>query len=138
MTPKRDLEVRLCDIGVPFMNTSMPEGEPVFVEPPEGLYDSADTVSLLKRALKGQRDTSRLFHEHFAHILTTHQECVRSEAQSTLSVNHTRKVYIAAHVDDLTFVGSSSQLPARCAFVRAVPSLFSSYHHDLVSRTKFS
>ena len=63
------------------MNTPMSEGDPVYVEPPEGLYKHNDTVWCLKRALNGLRDASRLFHEHFAHI-TTWFRTIRSTANS--------------------------------------------------------
>ena len=65
----------------------------------------------LKRALNGLRDASRLFHEHFAAVLTPRLGFARSEAQPTLFVDVARNVFIAAHVDDLIMVGSSSQLP---------------------------
>ena len=88
----------------------MPEGDPVYVEPPEGLYEHNDTVWSLKRALNGLRDASRLFHEHFAAVLTSRLGFTRSEAQPTLFVDLARDVFIAVHVDDLIMVGSSSQL----------------------------
>ena len=88
----------------------MPEGDPVYVEPPEGLYEHSDTVWCLKRALNGLRDASRLFHEHFAAVLTSRLGFTRSEAQPTLFVDLARNVFSAVHVDDLIMVGSSSQL----------------------------
>ena len=102
--------ILLGDISVAFMNTPMPEGDPVHVEPPEGLYDHNDTVWCLERPLNGLRDASRLFHEHFAVVLTSRLGFTRSEAQPTLFVDLARNVFIAAHVDDLIMVGSSSQL----------------------------
>ena len=88
----------------------MPEGDPVHVELPEGLYEHNDTVWCLKRALNGLRNASRLFHEHFAAVLTSRLGFTQSEAQPTLFVDLVRNVYIAVHVDDLIMVGSSSQL----------------------------
>ena len=63
-----------------------------------------------KRALIGLRDASRLFHEHFADVLTSRLGFTRSEAQPTLFVDLARNVFIAVHVDDLIMVGSSPQL----------------------------
>ena len=77
---------------------------------PERLYDCNDTVWRLKRALNGLRDASRLFHEHFADVLTSRLGFACSEAQPTLFVDLGRNVFIAVHVDDLIMVGSSSQL----------------------------
>ena len=71
------------DISVAFMNTPIPEGDPV---PPEGLYEHNDTVWCLKRALNGLRDASRL-HEHVAAVLTSRLGFTRSEAQPTLFVD---------------------------------------------------
>ena len=65
MALSKDLTILFGDISVAFMNTPMPEGDLVYVEPPEGLYEHNDTVWCLKRALNGLRDASRLFHEYF-------------------------------------------------------------------------
>ena len=110
MALSKDLTILFGDISVAFMNTPMPEGDPVCVEPPEGLYEHNDTVWCLKRALNGLRDASRLFHEHFAAVLTSRLGFTRSEAQPTLFVDLARNVFIVVHVDDLNMVGSSSQL----------------------------
>ena len=106
----KDLTILFGDISVAFMNTPVPERDPVYVEPPEGLYEHNDTVWRLKRALNGLRDASRLFHEHFADVLTSRLAFTRSEAQPTLFVDLARNVFIAVNVDDLIMVGSSSQL----------------------------
>ena len=87
------------------MNTPMPEGDPVYVEPPEGPYEHDDTVWCLKRALNGLRDASQLFHEHFAAVVTSRLGFTRSEALPTLFVDLARNVFIAVHVDDLIMVG---------------------------------
>ena len=79
----------------------MPEGDPVYVEPPEGLSEHNETVWCLKRALNGLRDASRHFHEHFAAVLTSRLGFTRSEAQPALFVDLSRNVLIAVHVDDL-------------------------------------
>ena len=42
----KDLTILFGDIGVTFMNTPMPEGDPVYVEPPEGLHEHNDTVGV--------------------------------------------------------------------------------------------
>ena len=88
----------------------MLEGDPVCVEPLEGLHECNDTVWRLKRALNGLRDASRLFHEHFADVLTSRLGFAGSEAQPTLFVDFARNVFIAVHVDDLIMVGSTPQL----------------------------
>ena len=110
MALSKDLTILFGDICVAYMKTPMPEGDPVYVEPPEGLYEHNDTVWCLKRALYGLRDASRLFHEHFAAVLTSRLGFTRSEAQPTLFVDLARNLFIAVHVDDLIMVGSSSQL----------------------------
>ena len=110
MALSKDLTILLGDIGVAFMNKPMLEGGPVYVDPPEGLYEHNDSVWCLKRALNGLRDASRLFQEHFAAVLTSRLGFTRSEAQPTLFVDLARNVFIAVHVDDLIMVGSSSQL----------------------------
>ena len=71
MALSKQLTILFGDIGVAVMNTPMPEGDPVYVEPPDSLYEHNDTVWCLKRALIGLRDASRLFHEHFAAVLTS-------------------------------------------------------------------
>ena len=48
MALSKDLTILFGDISVAFMNTPMPEGDPVYVEPPEGLYEHNDTVWCLK------------------------------------------------------------------------------------------
>ena len=101
MALSKDLTIVFGDMSVAFMNTPMPEGDPVYVEPPEGIHEHHDTVWCLERALNGLRDASRLFHEHFAAVLTSR------EAQPTLFVDLARN---AVHVDDFIMVGSSSQL----------------------------
>ena len=60
--------------------------------------------------MNGLRDAPRLFHEHFAHVLSSRLGFTRLEAQPTLFVDLARNVFIAVHVDDLIIVGSSSQL----------------------------
>ena len=110
MALSKDLTILFGDMSVAFMNTPMPEGDPVCVEPPEGLHEHNDTVWCLKRALNGLRDASRLFHEHFPAVLTSRLGFRRSEAQPTLLVDLARNVFIAVHVNDLIMVGSSSQL----------------------------
>ena len=55
----------------------------------------------LERALNGVRDASRLFHEHFADVLTSRLGLTRSEAQPALFVDLARDVFTAVHVDDL-------------------------------------
>ena len=110
MALSKDLTILFGDISVAFMNTPMPEGDPVYVEPPERLHEHSGTVWCLKRALNGLRYYSRLFHEHFADVLTSRIGFTRSEAHPTLFVDLARTVYIAVHVDDLIMVGSSSQL----------------------------
>ena len=52
MALSKDLTILFGDIGVPFMNTPMLEGDPVYVEPREGLYEHNDTVWCLKRAFE--------------------------------------------------------------------------------------
>ena len=52
------------------------------------------------------RDASRLFHEHFAYVLTARVGFTRSEAQPTLFVDIARNVLV--HVDDLV-VGEMKQ-----------------------------
>ena len=110
MALAKALTILFGDIIIAFMNTPMREGEPVYVEPPEGLYEHNDDVWCLRRAPNGLRDTSRLFHEHCADVLTSRLEFTRSEAQPTLFVDLARSVSIAVHVDDLIMVSSSSQL----------------------------
>ena len=83
MALSKKLTILFGDTSVAFMNTPMPEGDPVYVEPPEGLYEHDDTVWCLKRALNGLRDASRLFHEHFAAVLTSRLGFTRSEARPT-------------------------------------------------------
>ena len=106
----KNLTILLGDVSVAFMNRPMPEGDPVYVEPPEGLYEHNDTVRCPRRALNGLRDASRLFHEHFTAVLTSRLGFTRSEALPTLFVDLARNVFIAVHVDDLIMVGSGSQL----------------------------
>ena len=106
----KDLTIALGDISVAFMNTPMPEGDPVYEERPEGLYENNDRVWCLKMALNGLRDASQLFQEHFADVLTSRLAFARSEAQPTLFVDLARNVCIAVHFDDVIMVGSSSQL----------------------------
>ena len=53
MAVSTDLTILFGDISVAFMNTPMLEADPVYVEPPEGLYEHNDTVWCLKRALNG-------------------------------------------------------------------------------------
>ena len=110
MALSKDLTILIGDISVAFMNSPTPEGDPVYVEPPEGLHEHNDTVWCLKRAFNGLRDASRLFHELLAAVLTSRLGFTRSEAQPTLFVDYARIVFIAVHVDDLIMVGSSSQL----------------------------
>ena len=110
MALSKDLTILFGDIGVAFMNAPMPEGDPVYVELREGVHEHNDTVWCLKRALNGLRDASRLFHEHFAAVLTSRLRFARSEAQPTLFVDLARNVFIAVRVDGLIMVGSSSQL----------------------------
>ena len=86
MAMSKDLSILFGDTCVAFTNTPMPESDPVYVEPPEGLYEHNDTVWCLKRALNDLRDASRLFHEHFAAVLTSQLGFTRSEAQPTLFV----------------------------------------------------
>ena len=86
----------------------MPEGDPVYVEPPEGVYHHNDMVWCLKRALNGLRDASRLFYENFAEVLTSRLGSTRSEAQLNLFVDLARTLFIAGHVDDFIMVGSVS------------------------------
>ena len=88
----------------------MPEGDLVYVEPPEGICEHNDTVWCLKRALNGLMDASRLFHEHFPAVLTSRLGFTRSEAQPTLFMDLARNVFIAVRVDDLIMVRSSPQL----------------------------
>ena len=80
------------------------------MDPPEGLHEHNGTVWCFQRALNGLRDASRLFHEHFAGVLTSSSGFTRSIAQPTLFVDLAHNVFIAVHVDDLIMVGSSSQL----------------------------
>ena len=110
MPLSKDLTIMFGDISVAFMNTPTHEGDPVYVERPEGLYEHNNTVWCLKRALNGLRDASRLFREHFSAVLTSRLGFTRSEAQPTLFVDLARNVFIVVHVDDLIMVGSSSQL----------------------------
>ena len=110
MALSKDLTILFSDIGVAFMNTPMPEGDPVYVEPPEGLYEHNDMVCCLNRSLNGLRDASRLFHEHFAAVLTSRLGFTRSEAKPMLFVDLACNVFIPVHVNDLIMVGSSSQL----------------------------
>ena len=124
MALAKDLTILFGDISVAFMNTPMPEGVLVYVEPPEGLYEHNDVVWCLKRALNGLRDASRLCHEHFADELKSRLRFTRSEARATLFVDLARNVFIAVHVDDLIMVGSSSQL---CEVVGEMKQQF---HHE--------
>ena len=68
MALPKGLTILLGDISVAFMNTPMPEGDPVYVEPPEGPYEHNDTVWCLKRA---ERFEGRFSTLHFAAVLTT-------------------------------------------------------------------
>ena len=112
MVLSKDLTILFGDISVAFMNTPMPEGDPAVrgASRRSLLYEHNDTVWCLKRVLNGLRDASRLFHEHFAAVLTSRLGFTRSEAQPTLLVDLARNVFIAVHVGDLIMVGSSSQL----------------------------
>ena len=86
MALSKDIAI-LFGVSVAFMNTPMPEGDPVYA----------------------LRDASRLFHQHFAAVLTSRLRFTRPEAHPTLFVDLARKVFIAEHVDDLIMVGSSPQ-----------------------------
>ena len=108
MALSKDLTILFGDISVAFMNSPMPEASRRTWSLP--IYEHNDKVCCLKRALNGLRDASRLFHEHFAAVLTSRLGFTRSEAQPTLFVDLARNVFIAAHVDDLIMVGSSSRL----------------------------
>ena len=48
MALSKDLTILFSDIGVAFMNTSMPEGEPVHAEPPEGVRKQRHGVAPAK------------------------------------------------------------------------------------------
>ena len=78
----KDLTILFGDISVALMNTPMSEGDLVFVEPLEGLYDCNDKVLRPKRALNGLRDAPRLFHEHFADVVASSLGFTRSEANA--------------------------------------------------------
>ena len=52
MALSKDLTILFSDISAAFVNTPMPEGDPVYVEPPEGLYEHNDTVWCLNRAFE--------------------------------------------------------------------------------------
>ena len=67
MALSKDLTILFGDIRVAFTNTPMLEGDPLYVEPPEGLFENNNTVWCLKRASNGLRDASRLFHDNFSH-----------------------------------------------------------------------
>ena len=95
MALSKDLTTLFGDMSVAFMNTPTSEGDPVYVEPPEGLYEHNDTVWCLKRALNGWSDGSQLFHEHVADVFTSPPGLTRSEAQPTLFVDLARNVFIA-------------------------------------------
>ena len=97
MALSKDLTILFGDISVAFMNTPMPEGDQVYVEPPEGLYEHNDTVWCLKRALNGLRDASRLFHEHFP--AASRLGFTRPEAQPTLFVDLARNMFIAVRFE---------------------------------------
>ena len=110
MALSKDLTILFGDISVAFMNTPMLGGDLVNVEPQEDLHEHSGTVECLKRALNGLREASRLFHEHFAAVLTSRLGFTRSEAQPPLFVVLASNVFIAVHIDDLIMVRSSSQL----------------------------
>ena len=107
MALARDLTILFGDISVAFMNPPVPDGDQVYAEPPEGLYEHNDSVWRLNRALNGLRDASRLFHELLS--CSPRDSDSRSEAQPTLYVDLASNVFIAVHVD-LIMVGPSSQL----------------------------
>ena len=48
----KDLTMLFSDISVVFMNTTMIEGDPVRVGPPEGLYENNGMVNSLRDALR--------------------------------------------------------------------------------------
>ena len=48
MALSKDLTILFGDFCVALMNTPMPEGDPVYVEPPEGLHEHNDKVWFLK------------------------------------------------------------------------------------------
>ena len=52
MSLSKDLTILFGDFSVAFMNTPMPEGDPLYVEPPEGLYKHNDTVWCRKPAFE--------------------------------------------------------------------------------------
>ena len=112
MDLSKDLTILYGDTSVAFHEHAqcLRATRSVYAEPPDGLYEHNDTVWCLKRALNSLRDASRLFHEHFAAVLTSRLGFTRSEAQPTLFVDLARNVFIAVHVDDLIMIGSSSQL----------------------------
>ena len=110
MTLSKDFTILTGDISVVFMNTPMSDDDPVYVDSPEGLSKYNDTVWSLQRALNELRGASRLFHEHFAAVLTSRLGFTPSVAQLTLFVDLARKVFIAVHVDDLIMVDSRLQL----------------------------
>ena len=93
MALSKDLTVLFCDVSVAIENTPMPEGDPVYVyvEPP-GLHENND--------LSG---ASRLFHEHFADVLTSRLGFTRSDAQPTPFVELALNAF-------LIMDGSSTQL----------------------------
>ena len=82
MALSKDLTNLFCDISVAFMNTPTPEGDPVHVEPPERLCENIDMVWCPKRAPNGLRDTSRLFDEDFADVLTVSHDAKQSQRSS--------------------------------------------------------
>ena len=61
----KDLTVLFGDISVAVMSTPMSVGDPVYVEPLEGLYEHNDTVWYLTWASNASRDASRRFHGPF-------------------------------------------------------------------------
>ena len=90
MALSKDFTILFGDISVALMNTLMATWSLLKVS-----TSTMTRFGVLKRALIGLRDASRLFHEHFAAMLSSRLGFARSEAQPTLFVDLARNVFIA-------------------------------------------
>ena len=94
MSLSKDDTILFGDISVAFMNTPVPECDPVYVEPPGGLYEHNDTVWCPRsfERFEGRFSTSPCTLHCSAHIAE------RSGAQPSLFVDLARNGFIAVSI----------------------------------------
>ena len=102
----RNYELIFGDVSTAFLHAPLPEGEEIFVWPPEEYYPGKDVVWQLKRPLYGLKTAPKHWQDYFASVLCD-LGGIRLKSEANVFYYPKTENYVMIYVDDIIVCGKS-------------------------------